>query len=314
MASPQTSCSPGVGWLRKAASPRPAVGKRSCRLLIIGLCRTKFANFIGSWARRRWKRRFSKRPSNTPQGQKNNCGCRRGRRRTVPDEDRGRGHRRLPLQSCGPSTGTVQEANRWGSPRPDDELVSKIKAVIAELATYGYRRVHAVLKRQALAAGLKPPNHKRVYRVMKVHGLLLDRHVGGDERRHDGRIAVDERNRRWCSDGFEIGCDNGARVRVSFALDCCDREAMSFLATTGGIAGEDVRDLMVAAVEYRFGPVNRLPVTIEWLSDNGSCYVAGDTRSFARDIGLEPRTTPLESPQSNGIDWPPLIGPGGMLV
>jgi len=64
-------------------------------------------------------------------------------------------------------------------PLPDDELVSKIKAVIAELATYGYRRVHAVLKRQALAAGLKPPNHKRVYRVMKVHGLLLDRHVGG---------------------------------------------------------------------------------------------------------------------------------------
>ena len=186
-------------------------------------------------------------------------------------------------------------------PLPDDELVSKIKAVIAELPTYGYRRVHAVLKRQALAAGLKPPNHKRVYRVMKVHGLLLDRHVGGDERRHDGRIAVDERNRRWCSDGFEIGCDNGERVRVAFALDCCDREAMSFLATTGGIAGEDVRDLMVAAVEYRFGQVNRLPVTIEWLSDNGSCYVAGDTRSFARDIGLEPRTTPLESPQSNGM-------------
>src|SRR5262249_54030936 len=87
----------------------------------------------------------------------------------------------------------------------------------------------------------------------------------------------------------------GERVRVAFALDCCDREAMSFLATTGGIAGEDVRDLMVAAVEYRFGQVNRLPVTIEWLSDNGSCYVAGATRSFARDIGLEPRTTPLES-------------------
>src|SRR5262245_25971894 len=186
-------------------------------------------------------------------------------------------------------------------PLPDEELVSKIKAVIAELATYGYRRVHAVLKRQALAAGLKPPNHKRVYRVMKVHGLLLDRHVGGDERRHDGRIAVDERNRRWCSDGFEIGCDNGERGRVAFALDCCDREGMSFLATTGGITGEDVRDLMVAAVEYRFGKVNRLPVTIEWLSDNGSCYVAGDTRSFARDIGLEPRTTPLESPQSNGM-------------
>ena len=154
-------------------------------------------------------------------------------------------------------------------PLPDDKLVAEIKAVIAELPTYGYRRVHAILKRQALAAGLKPPNHKRVYRVMKVHGLLLDRHAGGVERRHDGRIAVDERNRRWCSDGFEIGCDNGERVRVAFALDCCDREAMSFLATTRGVSGKDVRDLMVAAVEHRFGLVNRLPVTIEWLSDNG---------------------------------------------
>jgi putative transposase len=158
-------------------------------------------------------------------------------------------------------------------PLPDEELVAQIKAVIGELPTYGYRRVHAILKRQALAAGLKPPNHKRIYRAMKVHGLLLDRHAGGIERRHDGRIAVDERNRRWCSDGFEIGCDNGERVRVAFALDCCDREAMSFLATTGGISGDDVRDLMVAAVEHRFGRVNRLPVTIEWLSDNGSCLL-----------------------------------------
>ena len=179
--------------------------------------------------------------------------------------------------------------------------MADIKAVVAELSTYGYRRVHAILRRQALAAGRNPPNHKRVYRVMKVYGLLLDRHVGGVERQHDGRIAVDERNRHWCSDGFEIGCDNGEKVRVAFALDCCDREAMSFLATTGGIRGEDVRDLMVTAVEHRFGRINRLPVTIEWLSDNGSCYIAGDTRSVARDIGLEPRTTPIESPQSNGM-------------
>src|SRR6266699_4471466 len=57
---------------------------------------------------------------------------------------------------------------------------------------------------------------------------------------------------------------------------------------------------MLAAIEHRFGLVNRLPVTIEWLSDNGSCYIAGETRGFARGIGLEqPRTTPIESPQSN---------------
>jgi transposase InsO family protein len=49
---------------------------------------------------------------------------------------------------------------------------------------------------------------------------------------------------------------------------------------------------MVAAVEQRFGPINRLPATIEWLTDNGSCYIAGETRKFAREIGFEPLTTP----------------------
>jgi putative transposase len=191
---------------------------------------------------------------------------------------------------------------RGRRPQPEAALVTEIKALIAGQPTYGYRRIHALLRRQRREQCGAAVNVKRVYRVMKAHRLLLDRHTGsGEERRHEGRIAVDRPDARWCSDGFEIGCDNGERVRVAFALDCCDREAMSFLATTGGITGEDVRDLMVAAVEYRFGQVNRLPVTIEWLSDNGSCYVAGDTRSFARDIGLEPRTTPLESPQSNGM-------------
>jgi putative transposase len=187
-------------------------------------------------------------------------------------------------------------------PLPEEELVAEIRAVIADLPTYGYRRVHAILRRRARADGRPAPNHKRVFRVMQVHDLLLQRHAGGaDQRRHDGRIAVEVSNRRWCSDGFEIGCDNGERVRIAFSLDCCDREAISYVATTGGISGDDVRDLMVAAIESRFGRVNRLPETIEWLSDNGSPFVAGDTRRFAREVGLAPRTTPFRSPESNGM-------------
>lgn len=178
----------------------------------------------------------------------------------------------------------------------------RIHALIAELPTYGYRRIHALLRRQARNGGPLAPNAKRVYRVMKVHGLLLQRHSGkADERRHDGRVAVNTRNTRWCSDGFEIGCDNGEKVRVAFSLDCCDREAMGFVATTAGISAEDVRDLMTATVEHRFGCVNQLPTTIEWLTDNGSCYTARETRRFAREINLKPRTTPIESPQSNGM-------------
>ena len=137
---------------------------------------------------------------------------------------------------------------------------------------------------------------------MKAHALLLDRHTAsGEQRRHNGRIAVDRPDRRWCSDGFEIGCDNGEKVRIAFTLDCCDREAISWVATTGGIDSSDIRDLMIESVERRFGLVDKLPQPIEWLSDNGSPYIAGDTRTLARYIGLVPCTTPIQSPQSNGM-------------
>ena len=189
---------------------------------------------------------------------------------------------------------------RGRPPLPEDGLLADIKAVIADMPSYGYGRVWAVLRRQAIAEGRQPVNRKRVYRVMRVH--LLRQHAGShEERRHDGKIGVAQSNLRWCSDGFEIACDNAEKVRVAFALDCCDREAMGHVATTEGIKGEDVRDLMVTAVEQRFGRVNHLPTIIEWLSDNGSCYTAIETRNFAKDIGFLPLTTPVESPQSNGM-------------
>ena len=47
--------------------------------------------------------------------------------------------------------------------------------------------------------------------------------------------------------------------------------------------------------------ISRLPKPIELLSDNGSPYTTGETRALAREIGLVPRTTPIESPQSNGM-------------
>jgi putative transposase len=191
---------------------------------------------------------------------------------------------------------------RGRPPLADDDLVDEIKAIICEMPTYGYRRVHAVLRRKARNENLSWPNAKRVYRVMKVHDLLLQRHTAAiDTRRHDGRVAVAQSNIRWCSDGFEIGCDNKEKVRVAFALDCCDREAIAHVATTEGIKSEDVQDLVITAVENRFGRINTLPKPIEWLTDNGSCFVAADTKSLLLDIGMEPRTTPVRSPQSNGM-------------
>src|SRR5215210_8322920 len=76
---------------------------------------------------------------------------------------------------------------RGRPPAPDGELVATIRTLIVDLPTYGYRRVHALLRRRAEQDGRPAPNVKRVYRVMKLHGLVLQRHAGrGSERRHEG--------------------------------------------------------------------------------------------------------------------------------
>src|SRR5262249_59987038 len=57
-------------------------------------------------------------------------------------------------------------------PLPDGKLVAEIKAVIAELPTYGYRRVHAILQRPAPAAGFKPAHPKRAFPGREVPARL----------------------------------------------------------------------------------------------------------------------------------------------
>lgn len=58
---------------------------------------------------------------------------------------------------------------------------------------------------------------------------------------------------------------------------------------------------MMQAVEYRFGAGRTEQNPIEGLSDNGSCYTAIETRTFAKQLGHKPVRTPVESPQINGM-------------
>ena len=93
---------------------------------------------------------------------------------------------------------------------------------------------------------------------------------------------------------------NGEKLRVTFSLDCCDREAIDWAASTGGYDSSTVQDVMLRSVEKRFG--DRLPDTpVQWLTDNGSAYTAHETRRFAVALNLEPCTTAVSSPQSNGM-------------
>ena len=81
-------------------------------------------------------------------------------------------------------------------------------------------------------------------------------------------------------------------MHVAFSLDTCDREAIRYVASTRGVDGALVRGLRVERVEARFGPSARVPMPVQWLSDNDPCFVAGETVAFGRRLGLDICTTP----------------------
>lgn len=89
---------------------------------------------------------------------------------------------------------------------------------------------------------------------------------------------------------------------MDFSPDCCDREPMRCVETTVGITAEMVQELLLETLEYHFGQSERVPHTLEWLTDNGSCCIAKETRtSPPPPLGFVVCATPVRSPQSNGM-------------
>ena len=163
--------------------------------------------------------------------------------------------------------------------KPDDAaLLPTLRAIVDEGPTYGYRRITAMVNRLPRARAEPVVNAKRVLRIMRAHGLTLAPHTARRPRRiHDGVVVALRSNVRWCSDHLELHPRDGSVVRLLFAIDACDREVIAWSATTGGVSGEMVRDLMLACAERRFG-TTRTPHAVEWLSDNGSATLPGRRR------------------------------------
>jgi putative transposase len=136
---------------------------------------------------------------------------------------------------------------------------------------------------------------------MRLYGLALP--VRGRRRRgrrHDGRIECVISNQRWCSDVLEIACWNGEVVHLAFALDCCDREVPAHVATAHPTRGAEIRRLIRKTAFARFGTATP-KVPIEWLTDNEGIYTALETVIEAERHHLAPITTPVASPESNGM-------------
>ncbi len=213
-----------------------------------------------------------------------------------------RGHLTTLVKSAGTS------AEFWKKRTPshlmtDLEILNRLKKIINRRSTYGYRRAAAILNKELKNEGLKRfVNHKRVYRLMSENALLLEKSGQVKPiRPHTGKVQTISSNTRWCSDSLVVKCWNGQKLEGVFAMDTCDREILAWKAVKGSLKATDVQDVLLKAVESRFGRTGHAERPLEWLTDNGGVFTAKETQRFAGELGLTCRHTPAYSPESNGM-------------
>ncbi len=112
----------------------------------------------------------------------------------------------------------------------DQQLRSKIVELAQERRRFGYRRIHALLRRDGVEV-----NHKRVYRLYREANLAVKR-----RKRRKG-VAVPreplslpaQRNEVWSMDFVMDALSHGRRIKILTIVDDCTKEAVDLVADFG---------------------------------------------------------------------------------
>jgi putative transposase len=128
-------------------------------------------------------------------------------------------------RACG-ATGFARASQRYRSVAdPQDELRLRLKELAAVRVRYGYRRLHVLLRREGW-----PVNHKRIYRLYRLDGLVIRQKTPRRKRssRYRGdRLEISRPNQTWAMDFVSDTLFNGTSIRVLTVVDCHTRESLS---------------------------------------------------------------------------------------
>jgi putative transposase len=114
--------------------------------------------------------------------------------------------------------------------RGDDQaLRTRLRELAAQRPRYGYRRLHALLRREGIII-----NHKRVERLYRAEGLAVRRRIRKSLTPIlRGRPALPHRaNEQWALDFLQDALASGRKLRVLSIIDVFTREALALEVDT----------------------------------------------------------------------------------
>ena len=161
----------------------------------------------------------------------------------------------------------------------DEQATLRIR--IRDLAharvSYGYRRIHIMLQREGWKV-----NHKRVYRLYKMEGLMMRpkkprRHVASRNRIERPKATVP--NETWSMDFVSDELYDGRRIRLFTLVDNFTRESLAIEVDRSLGAGR------VVEVLQRVAASRGLPTSIR--VDNGTEFTSKRLDQWAYLNGVE---------------------------
>lgn len=116
-------------------------------------------------------------------------------------------------------------ARYHGRPRPDERHIrSRLRTLAGERPRVGYRRLHALLRREGIRI-----NHKRVARLYRLEGLAVRcrprKRVA--RARHPQPVPPTRPNEQWVVDFVSDALASGRSIRLFGVVDACTREALA---------------------------------------------------------------------------------------
>ena len=196
------------------------------------------------------------------------------KQREVVEYFKSRGH--AERRAC--AMASLQRSTwRYKSRKKDDpKLAKRLHELAAERPRFGYRRLHALLRREGHAV-----NRKRVYRMYKAAGLVVRRRTRKKLRasRPVPPGPVTRPNARWSMDFVHDYLADGRRFRTFNVVDAFTRECFAIEVDTSLPSARVVRVLDVLV--WRHGLPESLRV------DNGPEFISNAMDVWATQHGVK---------------------------
>jgi putative transposase len=179
--------------------------------------------------------------------------------------------------------------------RADRTYDEQIVVACGEKLAFGYRRVAWWLRERR---GL-PVNRKRVLRVMRERGLLVQsRRLRARRKKEWGRVEAAGPNQIWQSDMTKIWA--GPQVGWAYlvcVIDCCTREIVGW-NLSHRCRTEDALEAVEQAVLERL-PRGSREQNLTLTTDNGTQFTSTRFMETLNHLGITHRRTAYHHPEGN---------------